>query len=217
VLPKWLGIDEETGAPLYEHVEKDDDGNILSREPTIDYSDATPQEVGNALPVIQGGFRTSVACKNFSLLATLSYQYGNDIYNMTRIDMDHDGHEPYINYMKPHESWSRWKEPGDIATHPSMQNARVSTAPSSRYIEDGGFIKLRNVTLRYDFPQRLLSKIKLQGLAISLKADNLYTFTNFWGQDPEVTMDNTDWAMPGVTSYKYPNNKQFIFSVEVSF
>jgi len=217
VLPKWLGIDEETGAPLYEHVEYDEAGNVLTREPTTFYKDATPQEVGNALPKFQGGFRTSFSIGNFSLFATMAYQYGNDIYNMTRIDMDHDGHEPYINYMKPHEDWSRWTQPGDDATHPFMQNARVSTAPSSRYIEDGAFIKLRNVALRYDFPTSFLSRIKLQGLAISLKADNLYTFTDFWGQDPEVTMNNTNWAMPGVTSYKYPNNKQFIVNIEVKF
>ncbi len=216
VLPKWLGVDVETGAPLWEKVVEDENGNVISREPTSDYSEATPQEVGNALPKFTGGFNTYFTYKNLSLYASFAYQYGNDVYNFTRRFMDHDGHEPYYNYMVLKDDWNIWERPGDVATEPSWQNAELSRENSSRFLEDGSFLKLRNITLRYDFPKRLVNPV-LKGLAISFKADNIWTWTSFWGQDPEVTLDQAEWSMPGVTDFRYPNSKQFVLNVEVKF
>ena len=216
ILPKWLGVDEQTGAPVWEKLTKDENGNIISREPTSNYAEATPQEVGNALPKFQGGFNTYFSFKGFSLYLSFAYQYGNDVYNFTRRFMDHDGHEPYYNYMVLKDDWSIWEKPGDQATHPSWQNAELSRENSSRYLEDGSFLKLRNVSLRYDFPKRWVSPA-LQGLALSFRADNLWTWTNFWGQDPEVTLNQADWSMPGVSDFRYPNSKQFVFNIEVKF
>jgi len=123
----------------------------------------------------------------------------------------------FYNYMKPKEDWSRWEKPGDVATHPSMQNAELSRENSSRFLEDGSFIKVRSVRLSYSFPQNMITKLKLKELNVSLGADNLFTLTNFWGQDPEVTLNQGDWSMPGVTSFKYPNNKLFVFSLNIKF
>ena len=131
--------------------------------------------------------------------------------------MDHDGHEPYYNYMNPKSDWSRWEKPGDVATHPSMQNAELSRENSSRFLEDGSFIKIRSLRLNYNFSKTLVEKLKLKDLSISLGADNLFTFTNFWGQDPEVNLSQSDWAMPGVSDFKYPNNKLYVFSLNIKF
>ncbi len=217
MLPKWLGVDEQTGAPLWEKIARDDNGTIISREPTFDYSEAAPQEVGNALPDFQGGITSTFSYKGISLYVNVAYQYGNDIYNFTRIFMDHDGHEPYYNYMKPKDDWYRWQRPGDVATHPSMQNAELSRENSSRFLEDGSFIKIRSLRLNYSFPKTLANKLKLQDLNVSLGAENLFTFSKFWGQDPEVNLSQSDWAMPGVSDFKYPNNKLFVFSLNIKF
>ena len=217
VLPKWLGVDSETGAPLWEKIEKDASGNIVSRTPTSDYTEAEPQEVGNALPKFSGGLSTTFQYKNISLFANFAYQYGNDIYNFTRIFMDNDGHEPYYNNLKPKSDWSRWKHPGDNATHPSFQNNGLSKEASSRYLEDGSFIKLRNVSLNFQLPNKWLSRLKVQQLSIGLIANNILTLTNFWGQDPEVTLNQLDYAMPGVSDFKYPNNKRLLFNLNVKF
>ncbi len=217
VLPKWLGVDKETGGPLWEKIEKDGEGNIISRSPTTNYSEAEPQEVGKALPDFTGGFSSTLQYKNFTLFANLAFQYGNDIYNFTRVFMDNDGHEPYYNNMKPKSSWSRWEKPGDNATHPSMQQNALSKEPSSRYLEDGSFVKLRTVSLSYSLPQRWIKSINIQNLSVGLGATNLYTYTQFWGQDPEVTLKQQAWSMPGVSDFKYPNNRQFLFNVNIKF
>jgi hypothetical protein len=131
--------------------------------------------------------------------------------------MDNDGHEPYYNNMKPKDNWSRWEKPGDVATHPSMQNSALSTETSSRFLENGGFFKIRTLSLQYQLPHKWIEKIKLKDASISLIGNNLFTFTEFWGQDPEVTLNKQTWSMPGVSDFKYPNNQQVIFSLNVKF
>lgn len=217
MLPKWLGVDEQTGAPLWEKIEKDENGKIISREPTSNYAEADPQEVGKALPDFQGGFGTSLKYGRLHFNTTFAFQYGNDIYNFTRMFMDHDGHEPYYNYMQPKDDWKRWEKPGDIATHPSMQNNTLSNQISSRFLESGNFIKLRNITLAYDVPIKRFAKNKISAFTISISADNLRTFTNYWGQDPEVALSQGDWSMPGVSDFKYPNNTQYVLNIDIKF
>ena len=212
VLPKWLGVDTQTGAPLWEKVNPDG-----SKEPTSNYKDATPQEVGCALPDFMGGATTSVSWKSLTLYVSMAYQYGNMIYNSTRRMMDNDGHEPYVNEIVPKPDWSIWTKPGDVATHPSMQNAELSTENSSRYLEDGSFIKIRNISLSYDLPQRWAKSMGMDRVALSLRADNVFTWTSYWGQDPEVTLSKGDWSMPGVSDFKYPNNRQLVFNVSLNF
>jgi hypothetical protein len=119
--------------------------------------------------------------------------------------------------MMPRDDYKLWQKPGDIATKPLPQNARNSFDPSTRFIDDGSFLKLRNVTLSYSLPQSILSKIKLSGLTVSLSADNMLTFTNFWGQDPEVSIDPSFGNLPGYAEFKYPNNKQYLLGLNIRF
>ena len=217
ILPKWLGVDPQTGAPLWEHLETDANGNVTERTPTSDYAQATPQEIHSALPDFQGGIASNMRYKDFSLNLNFSYMVGNYVYNFSQRTMDNDGHEPYYNQMEWKEGWSRWIQPGDDATHPSVQNSALSTENSSRYLEDGSYLKIRNITLKYDLPATVVKKLKLQGLAISASAENAFTFTNYWGQDPEVTINSSSWEMPGVSDFKYPGNKQYVINLEVRF
>ena len=77
-------------------------------------------------------------------------------------------------------------------------------------------MKIRNITLSYELPAPLVSKMKLTGLTVSLSADNPFTFTKFWGQDPEVSI-NPQNGLPGYAEFKYPNNKQYLVSVNIRF
>jgi hypothetical protein len=72
-----------------------------------------------------------------------------------------------------------WTKPGDIATNPSPRNSANSTEVSTRYLKDGSYISIRNITLAYELPQSLTSRWKLDGITLSLSADNVYTFTKF--------------------------------------
>jgi TonB-linked SusC/RagA family outer membrane protein len=216
-LPKWLGVNSDTGAPQWEKINYDANGNIVGKEATSNYNEATYQKVGHALPDFIGGFTSNLKIYNFTLYTNISYQYGNDIYNFTRTFMDNDGHEPYYNNMKPNPDWSRWEKPGDVATHPSMQNNALSKEPSSRYIEKGNFLKIRTISLKYNLQKEWFKKLKLKEVSVGVTANNLFTFTNFWGQDPEVNINREEWAIPGVSDFKYPNNKQFLLNLNVKF
>jgi len=217
VLPVWKGVDPQTGAPQWEHLEKDAEGNITDRTLTSNYAEATPQEVHSALPDFQGGIASNMRYKNISLNMNFAYTVGNYVYNFSQRMMDNDGHEPYYNLVVWEEGSSRWTKPGDIATHPSIQNSALSTENSSRYLQDGSFFKIRNITLRYELPLSVAKSMKLQGLAISASGENIFTFTNYWGQDPEVTINPTSWQMPGVSDFRYPGNRQYVLTVEVKF
>ena len=217
ILPKWLGVNKETGAPVWEHVEYDSEGKVTNRIATSDYAMATPQEIKSALPDFQGGFSTTIKYGPFSAYANLSYIKGNYVYNFTRRFMDNDGHEPYYNLMEWKTGWSRWTKPGDEATHPSIQNSALSTENSSRFLEDGSYLKIRNITLRYEIPESLAKKLKLGKMSIALSGDNLFTFTDYWGQDPEVSINPSDWQMPGVSDFRYPPNRQYIVTIGASF
>jgi TonB-linked SusC/RagA family outer membrane protein len=217
VLPKWLGVDPDTGGPLWEKIERDSDGNIISRSPTSNYAEAEPQEVGKALPDFTGGITSNMEFFNFTLYMNFAYQYGNDIYNFTRIFMDNDGHEPYYNNMRLRSDWSRWQRPGDNATHPSMQNNSLSKENSSRYLESGDFFKIRTIGLRYNLPQNWVAGMHLKDFALGFSLNNVYTFTDYWGQDPEVTVAGESWSMPGVSDFKYPNNRQYLFNIDIKF
>lgn len=224
-MPKWIGVDYENGDPVWETLERDADGNIIGRGVTNSYAEASKEEnyqiVGKATPKFTGGFTNSVNYKGIGLNITTNFVYGNDIYNRTRTQYDTDG--VYLGYnmlsLSSNSNWSRWEKPGDVATHPKLvQNGnKQSSATSSRYLEDGSFFRVKNITLYYDFPQAWLQKIKVNALKVFVSADNLFTFTKFSGVDPEVDLDMSAYYLPGTYTYKYPNNKQFTFGVDIKF
>lgn len=215
-LKKWTGVDSQTGLPTWEDI-SDEDGNPITPTKSIEYSDADLQEVGSALPEYQGGVGTSVRWKGLSLSASSAFIIGNKVYNNTRRFMDNDGHEPLYNQMVLQEGESRWMEPGDIATHPNMANAPLSTETSSRYIEKGDFFKIRNISLAYNLPSTFVRKMGLKGIDVAVSVDNPFVFTNYWGQDPETTITPGDYSMPGVSDFKYPNNRQYLGSITIQF
>lgn len=214
---EYYGIDPADGSMLW----IDKDGNQ-----THEYRDARQVEAGSALPKIQGGFATEITYKSFSLRGTFSYLTGNKLYNYFRRYADHDLNETLFNAMMPREDYVLWQKPGDIATKPLPQNSRNSFDPSTRAIEDGSYLKVRNITLSYKLPQSLVSKINVKEMTVSLSADNVYTFTNFWGQDPEVSVtrytdrtnpDDETVFIPGYIDFKYPNSRQLVGSLVIHF
>jgi TonB-linked SusC/RagA family outer membrane protein len=204
---EYYGIDPENGSMLWVGT----DG-----KPTHDYQAARKIEYGSPMPQIQGGFGTEVKYRSLALRANFSFVSGNKIYNYFRRYVDHDLQDVGFNVMMPRKDWAIWQHPGDIANHPLPQNAINSYDPSTRFIEDGSYIKVRNITLSYELPSSFVSKLKLIGATVSVGADNLYTFTDFWGQDPEVSI-NPNNGLPGYAEFKYPNNKQLVCSINVRF
>ncbi len=218
-MPKWLGVDYENGDPLWERLIKDENGKVIDREATNDYAKADLQVVGKATPKFSGGFTTTLNYKGIGLHVTGNYVYGNDIYNTSRERYDSDGAYLGYNMMKLKDNWRRWEEPGDIATHPklAMNGNKNSNKTSSRFIEDGSFLRIRNVTLSYDLPKTWLNSVSVQSCKFFLSADNLFTFTRFSGMDPEVSLESTTWSLAGQYNYSYPISRQFMVGVDIRF
>ncbi|MDR0711594.1 MAG: SusC/RagA family TonB-linked outer membrane protein [Prevotellaceae bacterium] len=217
-MPKWLGVDPATGQPMWERT-KDDSGNPITPEVTSDYAKATPQKVGKASPLFTGGLTNTFAYKGFALNVSCNFLYKNLIYNYGRESFDTDGAILDINQMELAEGWSRWEKPGDNATHPQpmMNGNNNAQKTSSRYLEDGSYFKIRNLTLSYTFPKRWLEKVKASNLRIYVSADNLYTYTKYSGMDPEVSYQMAEWSLPGMQMFKYPLSKQFLGGLELTF
>ncbi|TWR28073.1 SusC/RagA family TonB-linked outer membrane protein [Mucilaginibacter achroorhodeus] len=217
-MPKWLGVDAQTGAPVWEKIVYDNNGKAVASERTSDYSQATIQEVGSALPKFQGGFNNSLRYKNFNLRVSTYFNYGNKVFSNNLRFMMNDGHEPYYNQIKLPSGAKVWSGPGDTqATEPSPQNSANSTETSTRYLKDGSYFTIRNIALSYTLPKQWAKSINMDGITVGFTADNVATFSNFLGQDPQTTIQPGSFATPGVSDFKYPNNRQYLFTVNFNF
>jgi TonB-linked SusC/RagA family outer membrane protein len=218
-MPKWAGVDPDNGDPLWECQTFDENGKVVSTELTNDYTKANLQEVGSASPKFTGGFDNNFSYCGFALSVTTNFVYGNEIYNYDRQDLDSDGAYPGYNMMKLKKGWSRWEKAGDIATHPKlvMNGNKDSNKTSSRYLEDGSFLRIRNIKLSYELPSSWTKSIRLASAKIYVSGDNLFTFTSFSGMDPEVNMRTEDWNLAGFYYSSYPVSRQYMFGIELKF
>ena len=209
-MPIWAGVDPETGSPTWEKVE--DDGSVSI---TTDYKQATFQNAGTSTPKFQGGLNTMLSWKGLTLSATANFICGNKIYNAARVSMDSDG--AYTDYnMMSHDNglgWTRWQKPGDIATHPKPKMLGNNSAHmlSTRYLENGSYFRLKNVTLSYDFPQAWMKKAHMKGLKVYVSGDNLVTFSKFSGMDPEIDTED------GTYNTNYPVPMTVVGGVQITF
>ena len=135
--------------------------------------------------------------------------------------MDSDGAYTGLNQMSIDNGlgWSRWEEPGDIATHPALLAARSDGAngTSSRYLEDGSFFRLRNVTLSYNLPQSFFKKMNFSDARLYLSADNIFTLDKFSGMDPEVRLDGDTYHHAGLYSSNYPVPLSVVLGIDLKF
>ena len=188
-------------------------------------SKATYQVVGTASPKFSGGLTTGIQWKGFTLSAHGSFVLGNKVYNRVREQMDADGALTGMNQMSHNNGlgWVRWNAKDEStwekATHPALVSARADGAQllSSRFLEDGSFFRLRNVTLSYDLPKSLLEKVKMGGAKIYVSGDNLLTLTRFSGMDPEVSLEMDTYSLPGMYSDNYPIPMSAVLGLDINF
>ena len=211
---KWVGVDSENGDPLWEKITTNADGETIIAA-TNSYSEATQQNVGSASPDFTGGMSNTFSYKNFTLFAFFNFVSGNQIYHASRGLFDSDGAYYTYNSMVLADGWSRWEKPGDVATHPKpvFGGNMNSNQASSRYLEDGSYLRLRNVTFSYDLPAAFLSGISVANAKVFVSGDNLLTISKFSGMDPEVGLG----AGGGTSSVKYPISRKILFGINVSF
>ena len=224
-LKEWAGVDPANGDPLWYVV--DGDGNYVldaagNKTTTNEYNGTQAHAVGKATPLFSGGLNTTVSWNGIFIHMNSNFQYGNQIYNYTRHSSDADGSYLGYNQLSVVDSklgWSRWEKPGDIATHPKpmLNGNKNANQISSRYLEDGSYFRLKNLTVGYDFPLSLIKKAHMTKCRIYFSADNLFTATKFSGMDPEITLEKTTYSLAGFYSENYPVGRTFQGGVEISF
>jgi hypothetical protein len=178
----------------------------LDNNGVIDENDRTI--IGNPNPDWIFSMTNTLTYKNFDLSVFLQGISGNDIYNVNNITSEgmssaHNQTTAVLN---------RWTGEGTSNSMPRAvyadpnQNCRVS----DRFIEDGSYLRIKNVTLGYTFPQTLLEKINIQQLRINFSCENLLTISGYSGFDPEV-------AINGIDSSRYPLSRTFSFGLNINF
>ena len=179
------------------------DGQITSDDRTI---------IGNTNPDYTYSLSSNVSYKNFSLSFMLQGSQGNDIlnYNLTDITMSNIGNITVDAYN------GRWT--ADNAANASWPKATAGYTRtwlvSNRYVENGSYLKMKYITLSYDWLKPLKG---IEKINFSLTASNLFTITNYSWFDPDVNAGGQNAACPGVDSYSYPSPRSFAFGVNFQF
>lgn len=175
----------QPGDAKYEDINKD--GNI-------DYRDLV--YLGNGVPKFTGGFGPNITFKGaLKISAFFSYRYKYEVINGVKIITTnmYDVNNQSTAVLR------RWRNPGDVTDVPrALYKAGYNWLGSDRYVEDGSFVKLSSITARYNFTKAFLQKFKMNSASIYVTAQNLYTFTNYTGQNPDVSTqgDNTPFTFP---------------------
>ena len=197
---KALGVDPETGMMIYEDISGD--GKI---------SDVDKQYIGNANPDFIFGMTNTLSWKGINLSFLITGSVGNDIYNASKIEMV----GMYTGANQITDVLRRWRVPGQITDIPKageLDNLRAST----RWVEDGSYLKIKNITLSYDITHPKLKKANISRIQPYITLDNMITFTNYSGYDPEMSQWS-DAYQTGIDWGTYPNIRTVIFGVNIDF
>jgi TonB-dependent starch-binding outer membrane protein SusC len=176
--------------------------------------------IGNALPKHIGGLTNTFSYNGLELSVVMNWSYGNQIYNMTRAALT--GMIEDLNQST--EVLRRWKKEGDITDVPkalygsSSVSGASPTDVSSRYLEDGSFLRFRNITLAYSLPTPLIQRIGLTNMRLYVSGQNLITITNYSGFDPE-SQNTGGGRIPslGVDYLTQPQARVYTFGLNVGF
>ena len=168
--------------------------------------------IGCGQPLHTGGFNNSFNWKNFDLNIFFSWSYGNDILNANRLVFE-SGWKAQTNQFSTFAN--RWTPDNPTSDIPRT-SATGSEEYSSRVIEDGSYLRLKNVSLGYTIPSRQLRKAGISSMRIYVSADNIWTLTNYSGPDPEVSTRNSVLT-PGFDWSAYPRAYGFTAGVNITF
>ncbi len=200
-LAEWAGVNSADGSPMW----YDENGNL-----TKDYNQARKVIAGNADPKFTAGWNNSLNYGNWSLNFMFYCCYGNLIFNQLNNELIADGATTSLNQSK--DALDYWKNPGDNAKNPKLvqNNGSNSNEFSTRYLEDGSYIRLKNIQLNYTIPSQACEKLKLSRFMIYAQVQNPFVWTKFTGLDPETRAN-------GIYYYDYPKQRLFLLGLNLSF
>ncbi|RZM21530.1 MAG: SusC/RagA family TonB-linked outer membrane protein, partial [Pedobacter sp.] len=201
-----LGVDPQTGNIIYEDV--DNDGNITVSDRYL---------VGDTWPSYFGGLTNDLKYKNFDLNVFFTYSIGNELYNLNKVFGERGGTLGATNRSLWKSQLDRWTTPGQITDLPKLTSANYSIYQNSRYVEDGSFLRLRQLSFGYNFDKNLIGRLGLRTLKAFVVGTNLFLITPYTGLDPESNMgvggQNTqgyDYGLP-------PQPRTFQLGLNIGF
>lgn len=193
------GVNPETGDLIYRDV--NGDGEVTSSDRTY---------IGDPNPDFTFGLTNTFTYKGFSLSILLQGSVGNDIYNVSR--MESEG--MFNSNNQDTGVLRRWRIPGQITDVPRVG---FNQQNSSYYIEDGSYLRVKDISLSYDIPKAAISKIHLTRLTPYVSFTNLITWTGYSGRDPEVNQAGNSGSVQGIDWGTYPLCRSFAMGVKVEF
>jgi hypothetical protein len=204
-----LGVNPQTGDMKYEDMNKD---GLINSKDNIN--------VPIALPKFSGGFNFSMYYKGFDLSCLFTFVNGNKIYDYYEQTMREYNTDFYgVMPNKFDVVTKRWKQPGDVTdipraivgVHGPQKTSNWNFQPSTQFIYDASYLRLRNLALGYELPKNLVSKIKVTKARIYMAAQNIFTITKYIGFDPETASNS------GIVSSNTPQARSVVFGIDFSF
>jgi TonB-linked SusC/RagA family outer membrane protein len=200
---EWAGVDPANGDPLWY------DANGAT---TNVYNNARRIVYGQPIPKNTFGLTNTFEYKGIGLSVLLYGVTGVTILNQTRSFLESDGTYVYSGFNFTTNSLNYWTKPGDVAENPKpiYGGNKNSYQLSTRYFENGDYLRIKNISLSYTLPARIVSKAALSRARVFAQAENLHTWTKYSGIDPEVGVDANEF-------FKFPVGKIYTIGLDVSF
>lgn len=190
------------GDIIYADLNKD--GQINSADRTV---------IGNSTPDFFGGFTNTFKYKNFDMSLFATFSVGNDIVANWRTGLDHLGGTDYNNISSSYHD--RWSGPGTSNWVPRASKDSWNMKNSSYYVEDGSYLRLKNLTIGYTLPQNLLQKLGFDNVRVYATINNLFTITNYSGYDPEAA-SGTNATSFGIDNLVTPQPRSFLLGININ-
>lgn len=188
---------------VVKYKDQDGDGKITTADRTV---------IGNAMPKWFGGITNTLEYKGIDFSFMFQFNYGNDIYNATRLYATQSRSSRRNMLAEVADRWS----PTNASNLVPAFDGYITNDVYSRFIEDGSFLRLKNITLGYTLPQKWTSKFYVSKLRVYATGQNLFCWNNYSGYDPEVNSLN-DPMRPGLDWGAYPKSRVFTFGIDLQF
>jgi|AntRauTorcE11898_2_1112593.scaffolds.fasta_scaffold00364_13 TonB-linked SusC/RagA family outer membrane protein len=201
---EYAGVDPETGDALF----IDDEGNE-----TTNYSDDYRKIMGDPNPDFTGGLTNTFSYKGFDLRVFMQFSYGGDVYRSGSRFVETNMGSVWNQQVT---QLDRWQEPGDITDVPQARLTTNGSQPSSRYIEDGSYLRFKNITFGYNLPKNVIEGSGFNNVRLYAQAQNWITVTDYSGNDPEVTSNGIANVGQGITFLEAPTPRMLLFGIDVS-
>jgi len=202
------GVDPQTGDMIF--TDNNGDGTITPDD---------KQVIGNPMPDFTYGFVNEFSYKNFDLNVVIDGSYGNEIYNTGKQNLQ----SMRFSEQQSADVADRWRNPGDQTDMPraTLVDSNLNSFINTRWIEDGSYLRVRDISLSYNFGQNVLEKLSISSLRIYGNLKNWFTITNYSGYSPEVnrSLGGVDSVAltQGVDYGTYPQAKTFSVGLNVVF